>query len=86
VIPASNLEDSHNNLFFYFFKIDKINRIDKTNWSAMEYQFLKNIENIQTPSYLEKLYDTYKNNPMICWNSDLSKDIRLPDTVNTGKQ
>jgi len=52
----------------------------------MEYQFLKNIENIPTPSYLETLYDTYKNNPMICWKSDLRKDIGLPDTVNTGKQ
>lgn len=65
-------------------KTDK--RIDKTNWTQTDYQFLNTVNTIQTKPYLQAFYNTYKNNPMICWKNELRETLGLPDTVNIGKQ
>jgi DNA repair photolyase len=61
-------------------------RVDKTNWTQKDYQFSTEVDNIQTPTYLQALYDTYKNNHIICWKNELRKTLGLPNTVNRGKQ
>ena len=61
-------------------------RVDQTNWTATEKQFLIDVEKVQTIPYLQTLYNAYKNNPLICWKNELREALGLLDAVNRGKQ
>ena len=66
--------------------MNHIGDIDNSKWTKDDYKYLGIITWIQTPQYLKKLYETHKDNTLICWKGDLRKVINLPDKVNRGLQ